>query len=53
MKNARPQPKQKHTRISPSRRYVENDAIDAGGEVVVRAGPIEGHENPDWLIGAN
>lgn len=42
----------KNTRVSP-RRYVENDAIDAGGEVVVRAGPIEGHENPDWLIGAN
>lgn len=35
------------------RRYVELDPIDAGGEVVVRAGPIEGHENPDWLIGAN
>jgi hypothetical protein len=36
-----------------ARRYVQFDPIDAGGEIVVRAGPIEGYENPDWLVGAN
>jgi hypothetical protein len=50
MKNARPQPRKKNTTIIKPRRYVENDAIDAGGEVVVIA---SGGDNPDWLVGAN
>lgn len=45
---------QKKVRSRPStRRYWEIDPIDVAGEVVVRAGPTEGTENPDWLVGAN
>ncbi len=56
MRAAQPQHRNKHTKIAPptkSRRYVDVDPIEAAGEVIVRAGPIDGHENPDWLIGAN
>jgi hypothetical protein len=44
---------QPRKRKKTTRRYIQFDPIDAAGEVVVRAGPVEGHENPDWLVGAN